>query len=681
VDTFAERAQPDAHGRPAAAYNESGEGESVAPVSARPIRRSIHEGNLMSTSTERDQQSFAETALRLGGKTEEEARRTGALDRADEHVESLFKPQYQTVNSPIHKAVWEGRAPLDLFSPPPLPPSAPCDAAMNAALAIVRRRRETGSLYDERGKVSRETLEELAGAGYWGMLIDPRYGGQGAPFARFTNFLTRMAVWDPMVAGMASIHGCIGAVDPVRTFGNPEQKERFLPKLASGRALSAFALTEPCAGSDLTALRTTAVLDGDDYVVNGEKLFITNAIPGRTIGLVVLLDGKPAVLVADLPPVEDEHFQVVPYGIYALRQAHNNGLRFRDFRVPKENRLDPVHGDGLTIAYHGLNLGRLSLCAGAAGSMRVMLANLLPWAEFRRTYGQPIARRELVKRRIARLAGLIAGSDALVAWGSWLIDEGYRGEMECVIAKIFGSEAMKEAAIELFMKTHGGRSFLKGHLFGDNVYDFLAPCIYEGEGEVLGMAFFKSLVKEHGKRFFEPIGKAAQRLGLKAPNPFNPMHAWKLRKELAPYARWKVGQWFARRDRQTVPGMDRRLAEHLGFGLEAFGKLRGEVAGAMEKYQLKLADRQCRMAELSQRVQDSVTIVVTALWGHRQKDEAAVAAADILCQDLRRKLTGKRPSDRYFKDASKLADAILAGGFEAIAGVPRAEILMKYENR
>jgi hypothetical protein len=80
-------------------------------------------------------------------------------------------------------------------------------------------------------------------------------------------------------------------------------------------------------------------------------------------------------------------------------------------------------------------------------------------------------------------------------------------------------------------------------------------------------------------------------------------------------------------------------------------------------------------------VQDAVVIVVTALWGHRQKDEAAVGAADILCQDLRRKLTGKRPSDSYFKDANKLADVILAGGFEALAGVPRAEIMMKYENK
>src|SRR5262249_52624500 len=453
-------------------------------------------------------QSLAETALRLGGKSEEEARRTGAVDRADEQVESLFKPQYQTVNSPVHKAVWEGKAPLDLFNPPPLAAEHPCDKAMKASIEVVRRRHESGTALGPDGKLDPGMLRELADAGYWGLLIDPRYGGQGAPFQRFTQFLTRMATIDPMVAGMASIHGCIGAVDPVRTFGTPEQKARFLPKLASGERLSGFALTEPGAGSDLTALRTTAVLHGGDYVVNGEKLFITNVIPGRTAGLVCLIDKKPAVLVVDLPDQENEHFQLVRYGLYALRHAHNNGLRFKDFRVPKENLLKPAVGDGLTIGYHGLNLGRLSLCANAAGCMRVMLANVLPWAEFRVTYGQPIATRELVKRRIARLAGLIVATDALVAWGSWLIDQGYRGEMECIIAKIFGSEAQKEAAIELFMKTHGGRSFLKGHPFGDNVYDFLAPCIYEGEGEVLGMAFFKSLVKEFGKRYFEPIGKA-----------------------------------------------------------------------------------------------------------------------------------------------------------------------------
>src|SRR6185312_12977725 len=136
--------------------------------------------------------------------------------------------------------------------------------------------------------------------------------------------------------------------------------------------------------------------------------------------------------------------------------------------------------------------------------------------------------------------------------GSWLIDEGYRGEMECIIAKIFGSEAQKEAAVELFMKTHGGRSFLKGHILGDNIYDFLAPCIYEGEGEVLGMAFFKSLVKEHGKRFFEPIGKALQKHQMKTLNPANPVHLWRLRSELLAYSKWKMRNMFSGTDRQSV---------------------------------------------------------------------------------------------------------------------------------
>src|SRR3954454_25098873 len=105
--------------------------------------------------------SFAETALRLGRKSEEEARRTGAVDKADEQVESLFAPQYQTANSPVHKAVWDRRVPLELFAPPPLPASHEADAAMERSLAVARRRLEAGTIYDERGKVSRETMAEL----------------------------------------------------------------------------------------------------------------------------------------------------------------------------------------------------------------------------------------------------------------------------------------------------------------------------------------------------------------------------------------------------------------------------------------------------------------------------------------------------------------------------------------
>src|SRR5438128_9197535 len=104
------------------------------------------------TDTERDRQSFAEAALRLSGKSDEEARRTGAVDRADEQVEALFAPQYQTAHSAVHKAVWEHQVPLDLFRASPLPASAPCDAAMERSVSVVRRHREADSLYDSNGK-------------------------------------------------------------------------------------------------------------------------------------------------------------------------------------------------------------------------------------------------------------------------------------------------------------------------------------------------------------------------------------------------------------------------------------------------------------------------------------------------------------------------------------------------
>jgi hypothetical protein len=349
--------------------------------------------------------------------------------------------------------------------------------------------------------------------------------------------------------------------------------------------------------------------------------------------------------------------------------------------VPKENLLAPPIGDGLTVAYHGLNLGRLALCATSTGVMKVMLANMLPWSKFRDTYGQAIDTRELVKRRIARAAALIAGSEALYQWGSWLLDQGYRGELECVIAKIFGSEAQKEVAIELFMKTHGGRSFLHGHLFGDNVHEFLAPCIYEGEGEMLGMAFFKSLAKQHGQKFFEPVGMALQREKIKSFNPANPAHAFALRNELVPYAMWRAGKMLESPDHHQIPNMNPALQAHVDFALDMLGELPIELSQNMVKHQLKLADRQCRIADMSKRVQDTITMLVTALWAHQQQDEVLIASADILCQDLRRSLTGERPSDKYFRACSKLADMIIDGKYKDINDIYRSDILFPYEKK
>ena len=625
-----------------------------------------------------DAASFAETAMRLSGKSDDEARRTGAIDKADDQVESLFQPQYQTINSPAHRAVWDKELPIELFEGKSIDTDPAIQKVMDDSIEVVRRHRIAGTLHNEHGKIHESIMDELGAAGYWGLLVDKEYGGSGTPFRSFSKFLTRMALEDPTIAGLASVHGCIGAVDPVRTFGNDEQKARFLPDLASGKRLSAFALTEPAAGSDLTALKTTAVLKGDKYIVNGEKLFITNVVPGRTIGLVCLVDGAPAVLICDLPKEENANFQLRKYGLWALKHTYNQGIIFNDFEVPADNLLVPKKGNGLLIAYHGLNLGRVSLCANAAGTMRLMMASMIPWANYRVTYGEEIGKRELVQRRLGRMAGMIVACDALVDWCSTLLDEGYRGEMECIIAKIFGSEYQKEAAIELCMKTHGGRSFLHGHMFGDHVHEYLAPCIYEGEGEMLGMAFFKSLVKAHGTKYFEPVGKALAAAGIKTMNPMNPGHLWALRSAMPPYVSWLTKQFLTPTKRPTLPSMPSKLKDHASWACAQLQKSPLEIDGAMRKHQLKLADRQCRMAELSLRIQSMIVMLATATYAAKSDDELVQKAAEAHCTSIKNELLGKRPSDRDYRTVTKLGAEIAAGGFKSLAGVHAEEIMMRY---
>ncbi|MBX9653659.1 acyl-CoA/acyl-ACP dehydrogenase [bacterium] len=631
------------------------------------------------STPKKEQESFLETSLKLAGKTEEETRTTGALDRADEMVEKLFDRKYRTEASPVHRAVWDRYFPVDLFIPERQEPARDIKQAMDRSIEVVAKYRKVNSLFNEKGKIPESVYHELGDAGYWSMLVPREYGGLECPPTAFFPFVARMATIDATIAGLASIHGCVGCVDPIKTFGTNEQKKRYLPRLAKGRPLSGFALTEPNAGSDLTALRTKAYRDGDSYVLSGEKLFITNAYFGRSIGVVCMIDDTPSVLICDLPEKETDNFQFVHYGLYALRRGHNYGLRFNNFRVPKENRIVPPVGNGLLVAYHGLNLGRVALCSLASGGMRTMLASMIPWAKFRRTYGQSIIKRELVQSRIGRLAGRVMACDSIATWCAWLLEQGYRGEMECIVAKIFASESQKDAALELFMKTHGGRAFLHGHSFGDNVHEFLAPCIYEGEGEMLGMAFLKSLIKEHGQKFFEPIGRILHDQRISKPNMKNPAHLWALREPLKAYAGWQFLEKLHGSSVPFLPTLPEGTKEHVEWAIDKIQRSRLEISSAMTKFQLTLADRQCRINEISSRVRDLTTIIVTGLWSGRQKSEVNQLAGELMCEELATKLRGKRPSDRYLRRICELGDMVADGQFEALAGVPAEEIHMPYK--
>jgi hypothetical protein len=296
----------------------------------------------------------------------------------------------------------------------------------------------------------------------------------------------------------------------------------------------------------------------------------------------------------------------------------------------------------LAIVYHGLNRARAALCASAAGRLRVMLADLLPWVKSRRTFGRPIADRELVRRRLGRLAGLIVACDALVAWCANLLDRGFRAELECIVAKLFAADALREAAIELLMKTHGGRALLHGHLFGDTLYDYLAPSIYEGEGELLGLALFRALVKPPRP------GAAGAPSGLSPLAPPGDLPA-----EWQPYA-----------------------AE----AAAVLGDSRHEVEALVRTTAQSSSEGQCQAAELSARLRQAVVVLCVCWFAARQPDESLRRAAALVCSDLLRGLAGRRPTAADFRAAADLGTAVLDGAFPPIASLGARAVLMPYRS-
>lgn len=658
-----------------------------------------------------DEGGVIDDVLRSGGKSEDEIAKTGELDRSDEIAEQNYDPKFRVENSPVFRAVWSGFTPVDFFRNLALSKdgtrAAPLyQARMDAAVSVVSAHRVAGTLMGPDGKVSEAVINDLKSTGYWGALVGTEFGGWNSKLIDAMPLITRMAAsGDATVAGMLSIHGCIGAVDPIMTYGSDALKKKYLPKLASGEILSGFALTEPGAGSDMTALKTKAVRDGDHFVVNGHKTFISNSYYGRTVGLVCMMQGKdlptadalrkkaeenpalaarvekelnrwrPMVIVCDLPASDTENFTLIKYGIHAVKHIYNHGLKFTNFRISAENLLVPEHGDGLTIAYHGLNRGRIALGANAAGTIRLLLKSCLPWADYRETYGEKIGNRQLVLDRIGDMAGIIVGGDAITNWTSSLLDEGYRGELECIIAKIYGARMLLEVSTNQAFKTHGGRSFLKGHLIGDNIHDFMAPSIYEGQDDMLDMAFLKGLIKQHGTKYMGPLAK------IKGFKPYNPVHLWKGKWSLlriALFTLWAENKRFADVDR--VRGIHKDLQRHAVFAKKTIRKSMLKIHYAMLKHQIKLGDYQPRMIELSKDVRKAVEMLVTCCHASQAgQDEVTVMAADVLCRRLTLETTGGRRSDADIRANVKLGELVVAGKFKQIDGTYDSAIMKPYK--
>lgn len=545
--------------------------------------------------------------------------------------ESLF--------SPIRQILWDADAGVGAFGFVPEPRSEFVENVGDKSLAAVKQFETSGQLYGSDGKIGEAVVEALADAGFWGFCIDPRYGGAGASWRNLISLFTRLATVSHPLAGIGLVHHCVGPACAIGRFGTSSQCQRFLPTLAAGRRLGIFALTEPGAGSDLTALRTLAVRDGDRLLVRGEKVFITNAAPGRLASVVCLLEDRPAVLVCELPDRENTAFQFRDYGQHALKHTANRGLLFRDFPVPEENLLATEDGDGLTIAYHGLNRGRVALAANVAGLLRVLLADMVRWSHYRRTYGVPIGHRELVQSRIGQLAGLIVACDAVSAWCASLLDRGIRGELECITAKVFAAEALKTASIELALPTHGGRAFLHGHRLGDYLHNYLTPSIYEGENELLGLAFYASLQKHKNAK--APPATAG-----------------------------------------SMPIEDATQAANLPTAAAAFAareQLRRMVEEICAEQQRGATLDQCWMADIAAQIQKAVVIMCASCYGAASGDDGTRQAADVVSELLLNDLLGRQADTALRQNVANLGKRVLDGDFRQIADVKGRDVTLPYQ--
>ncbi len=617
-----------------------------------------------------------------------EAQALGEVAGADDAANALFAPEYQTENSPVHRAVWSETCPIALFDAPrPQPLTGRAAAAMDDALTVVRRRLADGTLLNNdgawQGKLAPEATREIGALGYYGALVPEAYGGLGLDFPAFALEETRMAVLAPSVAMQNSIHEGIGAVGPLVIFGTAAQKER-LRALATGWPQSSFALTESQGGSDLKNMQLRGVIEGDSIVLTGQKWFITNVYFGGVMCLVCLLSGPglepaPQVVLVDLPEQESEQFWLTRYSLAALQQLHNVGVNFNGLRVPLANWIRPRNvPNGLSIAYHLLNRGRVSVAAVAAGRLRRMLAHMRLWGRTRVSMGRAIDTRELPLEDYARMAGLIVCADALRDWTAWLLERGYRGELECSAAKVTVSRLVAEAADRIYPLFWGGRALDDLHPYTHDFPEVKAAEIYEGHNSMLTLAYFAALTKQHSSAYMMPIFKGVQLAGIRDFNPLDPRHVLKVRAPALAYGRWMVARAVTPRGHEPLPEMPRGLTRWALRGVHGLQHMGDAIDAAMRQHREQLVNRQGVVTDLVTDVHQYLAMLVTALHARQAPDRATQLAAETFCEEQWRRLHGGRRTAGQHARLVELGTLVRDGQFPLLEGVPEGEVNMPW---
>jgi acyl-CoA dehydrogenase family member 9 len=342
--------------------------------------------------------------------------------------------------------------------------------------------------WDVRGEMPAAFVEELESFGLFGLVIPEEHGGLGFGASAYSRVLQEIARYDGSVALTVGAHSSIG-MRGLLLFGTDAQKKRWLPKLATGEMIAAFCLTEPGAGSDAASIRTTAVRQGGDWILNGDKLWITNG--GFASFFTVFAktpdasgEGKAHmtafVVTRDMPgvsvgPHEDK---------MGIRASSTTTVSFADVKVPDDHVLGEV-GKGFKAAMRILNAGRTGLGGGCIGGMKRLIALASKQARERQQFGRPISEFGLVKQKVGEMVVDCYATEAVVSVVAGLIDQGYQDyQVEAAISKVFATEALWRTADEA-LQIAGGNGFMREFPYERAMRDARINRIFEGTNEIL----------------------------------------------------------------------------------------------------------------------------------------------------------------------------------------------------
>lgn len=343
-----------------------------------------------------------------------------------------------------------------------------------------------------------ELVGQMAEMGLFGATIGQEYGGLGLPATTYVKIVARISSHWMALTGIFNSHLIMACA--VERFGTPAQKAKWLPKFATGEIRGGLALTEPNAGTDLQALRTTAVRDGDDYVINGTKTWISNAINGSCYALLVKTDPKADPrykgMSLFIAPKQQGFTVGKKFDKLGYKAIDSAELIFDNYRLPADNLIGGIEGEGFFQATGGLELGRINVAARGVGLAEGSLRLATEYAQLRQTMGKPICDHQAIQLKIGEMVTRARAARLLTLDAAEAYDRGERCDMEAGMAKYFASEAAVRNSEEA-MRIHGGYAYSKEYEIERYYRDALLMCIGEGTNEMQRMIISKQWVKRN----------------------------------------------------------------------------------------------------------------------------------------------------------------------------------------